>query len=141
MSQLTDFLKNNDVISTKNLIDERAFKGIEKELQVKLGKQLKRYILTYGFLSYEYIELFGINSKQGLNSDMIKNTKYLHEKYPCTCPFVAIENAGDGDYILVDNNDNIYEFVPTLNNELKELNQKLFDYIYFRFQSVNSSSI
>lgn len=135
MSHLTDFIHNNDVISTKNLVDKLACKEIERDLQVKLGQQLKKYILTYGFLSYKFIELFGVNSKQGLNSDMIKNTKYLHEKYPSTCSFVVIENAGDGDYILVDSNDNTYEFIPTLHKELKNLNQKLFDYIYIRFKS------
>ena len=77
---------------------------------VQIGKELADYILQYGYLAFEYSELYGINSRQFLESDMVKQTIYLHSYYPETREYIAIENHGEGDYYIVDKNDYIYEF-------------------------------
>lgn len=134
MSTLSDFITKNDVESTHNRISVDDLAAIQKELGISFGSQLSKYVLEFGYLAFGSIELYGINSRQGSASDMIKQTRYLHDYYPCTNPFVALENRGDGDYYVVDSRDNVFEFIPDQNNELKDTGMVLFDYILKRFE-------
>ena len=49
--------------------------------------------------------------------------------------YVAFENLGEGDYVIVDSEDNVYEY-DTEVGEVKNLNSKLFEYILRRFNDV-----
>ena len=134
MNRVESFIANNQVLFTTNLLNEEEVKEIESVMSVKIGNKLKEYIIKYGFLSFEHIELYGINSKQGTNSDMVKTTLMVHEYYPSTKSMIVLENRGDGDYILVDNADNIYELDTSINTNVIPLNKGLFDYIIDRFE-------
>ncbi|MCM1991323.1 SMI1/KNR4 family protein [Oceanirhabdus seepicola] len=133
MADLKKFIKENEVEFCASLIDKKMLGDTQKEIGVKIGNLLSEYILHYGYLAYDYVEFYGVNARQGMESDMIKQTKYLHENFPCTKPFIALENRGDGDYILIDSNDSVYEFIPSMNNEMRTMDCNLFDYIYDRF--------
>jgi hypothetical protein len=122
---------------SSNRVNIDFLSRIEEELGIVLGEQLKHYILEYGYLAFKFVELFGITDNQKLNSDMVMKTKFLHNNFSCTQGFVALEDAGDGDFFLVDSQDNIFEFIPESGNDLKPLNQKLFDYIYSRFDALS----
>lgn len=132
---LSEFIENNDVDYTKKLIDKNFFEIVEKEIGCKFGPELKKYILTYGYLGFEDVEFYGINSNQGINSDMVSQTKYIHKYFEKTKNYVAFENLGEGDYVLVDSEDNIYEY-DTEVGEVKNINSKLFEYILKRFNDV-----
>lgn len=138
MSSLRYFIENNEVLSTKNLIKVEQLKEFEKELSINFGPQLKKYIMEYGFLAYEHVELYGVNSKQFKKSDMIKVSQMLHENYPITKKMIALENRGEGDYILIDEDDNVFEFDLNISSELVKLNKKMFDYILERFNQCNN---
>lgn len=133
MKKLEEFISNNEVLFTKNLVSEEMIQEIEKSICVVIGPKLKEYILKYGFLSFEHIEFYGINSIQGINSDMIKKTLILHEQYPSTKLMVALENRGDGEYILIDEEDNTYKIDTSIDTNVIPLNKELFDYIIDRF--------
>lgn len=130
------FIKENNVTSTSRLIDEKLLCDVEKSIGLRFGRQLKKYVLAYGYLSYKHVELYGINSNENENSDMVKQTLYLHKYYPITRGFIALENQGEGDYYIVDENDNVYEYDSEL-EELTNKNIKVFDYILDRFVQVN----
>lgn len=134
MTTLSDFIAKNDVEYTRNRISMDDLVAIQDELGISFGGQLTEYVLEFGYLAFGSIEFYGINSRQGSASDMVKQTNYLHNYYPCTNPFVALENRGDGDYYVVDSRDNIFEFIPEQNNKLKDARIKLFDYILKRFE-------
>lgn len=133
MKKLEKFISNNQVLFTKNLVSQEIVEEIENIISVKIGYQLKEYIIKYGFLSFKHVELYGINSKQGVNSDMIKTTLMLHEQYVNTKSMIALENRGDGEYILVDKNDNTYEIDTSIDSNIRPLNKDLFNYIIDRF--------
>lgn len=133
MKKLEKFISNNQVLFTKNLVSQEIVEEIENIISVKIGYQLKEYIIKYGFLSFKHVELYGINSKQGVNSDMIKTTLMLHEQYVNTKSMIALENRGDGEYILVDENDNTYEIDTSIDSNIRPLNKDLFNYIIDRF--------
>lgn len=60
---------------------------------------------------------------------------YLHKYYPVTNKLIAIENQGEGDYYLVDDDDNVFEYDSEI-DELINLHMKLNDYIVSRFESI-----
>lgn len=131
---LNEFVENNAVDYSYNRISEDKIREMEIFLKVGFGDQLKKYILCYGYLGYKYIELYGINSFQGINSDMVKKTVWLHGYFEKTKGLIAVEDQGDGDYYLVDSNDSVYRFVAD-NNELIPQDTDLFNYILNRFLS------
>lgn len=139
MDKLVEFLKNNDTLQCKkdNLILEEDIEKYEKKLNFNFGKELKKYILEYGFLAFKFVEFYGINKKQEFDSDMVKDTLKLNEQFPETKSLIVFENKGDGDYIFLDSDDNIYEFDTNLDDGVVALKKKLFEYILERFEEIN----
>lgn len=123
------------ISGTTRLIGEADIKEYEKALGIDFGAELKEYILKYGYLTYKYVEMYGINSNQGLESDLITQTVYLHKYYPVTKKLFAIENQGEGDYYLVDSEDMVYEYDTHL-GELLPMNMTLNEYIIMRFEKM-----
>lgn len=132
---IKEFVEKNNLEKCKNLIKVEQLNNIEKEIKIKFGNELKKYILEYGYLAYEYIELYGINSKQGIESDMVKQTLYLHKYFPKTINYIAVENLGDGNYYIVDNKDNIYKYISE-EDKIVDIQLKLFKYIMNRFNEI-----
>lgn len=132
---IKEFVEKNNLEKCKSLIKVEQLNNIEKEIKIKFGNELKKYILEYGYLAYEYIELYGINSKQGIESDMVKQTLYLHKYFPKTINYIAVENLGDGNYYIVDNKDNIYKYISE-EDKIVDMQLKLFKYIMNRFNEI-----
>ena len=136
--KLDAFVESHDVDYSSYLVNNAFIKSAESIMGVTFGKSVKAYILQYGYLGYGHIELFGINSKQGMKSDMIKETLNIHEYYPVTKDMIAIENQGDGDYYLVDSHDKVYE----LNRDTEKLvstGLDFYSYILERFNQIDGS--
>jgi|SRR5699024_6638998 len=136
--KLKDFIQSHDIDQSKNLIDESLLKAAEQMTGISFGSELSEYLLQYGYLGYGFAELYGMNARQGLNSDMVKETLYLHEYYPETKEFVAIENQGEGDYYLVNGKDEVYEYDANL-GKLVQVKYTLFEYIVHRFEQVDQA--
>lgn len=136
--KLKDFIQSHDIDQSKNLIDESLLKAAEQMTGISFGSELREYLLQYGYLGYGFAELYGMNARQGLNSDMVKETLYLHEYYPETKEFVAIENQGEGDYYLVNGRDEVYEYDANL-GKLVQMKYTLFEYIAHRFEQVDQT--
>ena len=132
---LNEFIENNEVLYGKNLVVADDVSIIEKQVEVSFGKELTQYVLRYGYLAYKHIELYGVNSVQMLDSDMVTQTVYLHKYFPITKGYVALENTGDGNYILVSSDDDVFEFSSD-DNQIQNIGMKMFSYIITRFQSV-----
>ena len=133
---LEQFIEENEVDKTTNLVDESVIAEAEGQLQVTFGTQLKQYILKYGYLGYEYAELYGMNSNENLKSDLVEQTKYLHKYYPETKNYIAIENQGEGDYYLVDQSDMVFEYDTDM-EKMTSIGCTLFEYIVKRFESIS----
>ena len=129
-----DFVCKHDVDFAAYLPSKGLVNQIENTIGVKIGDQLKQYLLEYGYLGFESIEFYGANEKQGLSSDIVKQTIYLHNYYSITNDYIAFENCGVGDYALVDSFDRVYIY-QTEDNKLTITNKTLFKYILSRFNS------
>lgn len=133
---IKEFIYINNVEKCKNLINMEQLKKIESKIGINFGSELKEYILEYGYLAYKYIELYGINSIQQLDSDMVKKTLYLHEYFTTTINYIAIENQGDGNYYILDSNDKVYKYISE-QDKIIDTKLKLFEYIMNRFKEAD----
>lgn len=140
MEALKDIIVKYDVDSAKNLVTEDDLNLLESELSFVFGKQLQEYILNFGYLGLGSIEFYGINSIQKEKSDLISQTKYLHKYFSPSIGYVAVENRGEGDYALVDKDDNVYLLRTENGQELINLRKKFFDYIKERFSEISNKS-
>lgn len=131
---LEELVNGRDVDFTKHTIASSQIAQMENLLGVKIGSELREYILKYGYLGYEDIELYGINSRQYDKSDMITQTTYLHKYFYKIEDYIGLENLGDGTYIVVDAQDNVYRY-DSESDELNSLGIRLFDYITKRFMA------
>lgn len=138
-TKLDAFVIQHNVDHSNSQIDASMLEQAEKATGTKFGKELTAYLLKYGYLGFEHVELYGMNSRQGLKSDLVSQTKYLHQHYPDTSSLVAIENQGEGDYYLVDGEDNVYEYDTNM-KQLRKTGLKLFKYILKRFKAALKDS-
>ncbi|MCD7769218.1 MAG: SMI1/KNR4 family protein [Oscillospiraceae bacterium] len=132
---LQEFIRENDTDCARSPIAPQDIPLMETLLGAAIGPQLREYLTTYGYLGYKFAELYGITATGGPNSDMIKKTQQLHDRYPVTKALIAIEDQGDGDYYLADGQDGIYRFLSAT-GQLAKQDMKLFDYILARFESI-----
>lgn len=132
---IKEFIDSRNVEFTQNTIDKNQISQIAEIMGVQVGNELNKYILEYGYLSYEYVELYGVNSRQFDKSDMITQTIYLHKNFIKTKNYIALENIGDGLYVIVDEHDYVYKFDSEI-DEIQKLEMKVFEYIVNRFLEI-----
>ena len=133
IDKLSVFIKNNECDYTRKVISSDVLKMTEEQIGIKFGNQLSEYLLKYGYLGYKSIELYGMNSNQGLNSNLFEQTMYLHNSFEITKPYIAIDKIKEKIYTLIDSNDNMY-ICDLEKNVIKNVDIKLFDYILKRFE-------
>ncbi len=129
----------NDIEFSDKPCSSALIKKISKVVNCSVGEQLVEYLSRFGFCSFEYVELYGANERQKLNSDMVLKTLELHEYHPNTQAYLLLEDQGDGDYLLIDGKDKIYSYIPTLNKEIIDMRQDLRTYILERYQVAHQS--
>lgn len=115
-----------DLLPLKKATKEDV-ENIEKELGLALAEEYKEYLLNYGAIMADDIELTGVAKSK--NRDVIQvtkreweaNEKVKHNLY-------VIENVGiDGIIIWQDETGKIYESTP--NHEAKQIAGSLAEYI------------
>ena len=135
--KLDDFINNEEVDFTKNCVTADDIKSIESVIGNSIGPELIDYLLKYGYLGFKHIEMYGINSAQLMDSDMITQTKYLHKYFEKTRPYIALENCGDGKFAMVSSEDEVFLYISD-SDVLEDTKQKLSNYILNRFQEINN---
>ena len=126
--EIRDFIDKYDIEYTHNVISADAIEFYEKKINVIFGKELKEYILKYGYMAYKSIELYGINCKQGEKSDMISQTVYIHKYFPESLPYISLANLGDGEYLMISDRDDVYIF-DSVKRGFHSTGKKLFEYL------------
>ena len=127
--------KYEDVDFSINKISPSELELILQQNGLKVGSQLRAYILDYGYLGRQSVEFYGVNSIQKDKSDLFVQTEYLHKYFDKTKNLVAFESKGEGEYVLIDENDEMWLF-ESEGDDLKKLGQTLIDYIEQEFDAV-----
>ena len=73
--------------------------------------------------------MYGVNEYQKTDSDLVKASEMLHKDFSLTCGMIAVDNQGEGHYILCDHQDMVYEFIPSYKNEVVPLHKTFLEYI------------
>ncbi len=128
---LREFIEKNDVEYSKNTICDDRINELETAMGMTMGPELRKYIVEFGYLALGPIELYGVNSIQYQESDMVTQTLYLHKYFPRTEGLVALENAGEEDYYLVDTKDAVFEYIAET-DELTDIGLSLSEFIVKR---------
>ena len=134
--ELKNFISSHDVDMASERIDNNTMFEMSSLLSFDFGTELVTYIQKYGYLGYRYVEFCGINARQMERSDMVKQTLALRARCPQTDKYVVLERVGDGFYVLVDEEDAVYDFDED-SETLTPTGKALNDYILERFQAAD----
>lgn len=122
------FITNNDVEFSNNRIDIKTLNEYIEKFDLKMGEQLQKYILEYGFLKFDTVQFYGINNIEKMESNMIKETLYYRKNYPREIKkFINFGNLKNGNILLVDCNDIVYCWGHGYS--IQNTGVKFFDYI------------
>ena len=55
---IKQFISENNVEQSNALIDVKMLEQAEREVGVNFGEELTEYLLKYGYLAFEYVELY-----------------------------------------------------------------------------------
>lgn len=142
---LQDFIEENKeevYFSNNRENNAELIKRAEREIGIPFGKQLKEYLIEYGYLGYKSARFYGINSEENINSDLIENTKYLHKLYEVTRNFIVIEKISEWLYIMVDSEDYVYCFSVKGNGiipvKLIGKRETLYEHILAKFNCIKT---
>ena len=136
MDKLREIVNNKDILYSKDLPSINTITSAETKLDFKFGKQLRQYLMEFGFLYFPPAELYGINEKQQMRSDLISNTLMLRETYPQLNNLIVLEDRDDGNFICCDSDDNILNFIPAEQDEIIDLKTDLEQYLLNRIDEI-----
>ena len=109
MKRIDKFVRENKVDYTPHApVSEELIEQAQAALKVRFGEQLREYLKKYGYLGFGSIEYNGLNSKQEMGSDLIKETEALHTYFPKSRDTVELGLYGEDGCILVDSDDQVY---------------------------------
>lgn len=77
-------------------------------LNVRFGVELRWYLMRYGYLANADAEFYGLDFKNGLESDLITATRILRNSAPWTDGYVAVYHVSDSVYAMCDKSDRVY---------------------------------
>lgn len=127
--------KYEDVDFSTKRVSDSELETILKQYDLKMGPQLRTYVLNYGYLGCRNVEFYGVNAIQKEKSDMFVQTEYLHKYFDLTKNFIAFESKGEGDYVLIDEKDEMWLF-DSEEKKLTKLNKILYEYIEETFDTL-----
>ena len=134
---LENFINHHEVYFAEDRIDETQIPSIEAAIGISFGQQLKSYLLRYGYLLFSGVEFYGVNIKTVNHSDLVQQTNYLHKYFPKTWNLIAVENQGEGHYVLVDSHDSVSDY-RSETDELMQTGMTFFQHILCRFQEAQT---
>jgi len=123
---IADFAKTHKVDAYIKKPTEETVKKAEKELGVKFGPQLKNYLMTYGGLSYKFVEFEGLAENSDRIVTITKNVRSLglDKKF-----IVVYKIHDEGAYACVDSSDKVYEVeIYAGKVTVKDMKMKFEDY-------------
>lgn len=90
----------------------QLLRDMERLLDVRLGQQLRTYLLTYGCICIGGTEFYGATMRAALRSEIVLHTEFLHSQFAKTNNLVAIEPIRNGQYPLVSSDDSVSFYDP-----------------------------
>lgn len=130
MNKLHELLKNIDSTLHTNSgnVTDMEIKEAEKQLNSNFGSEMKEYLLTYGSISFNSVELYGLGFSDKYYLNIVVATKELRDM-GLPMGYFPIFDIGDGHYAVVSQDDVVYEWVYYESCINRKIANSLFDYI------------
>ena len=135
MDTFEEIIKNQfgDADVSPNPPTKQTIESAEEAVGFRFGAMLKSYLMSFGYLGHGAVELYGINEVQKCQSDMVKTTLNIREYHKGCEGYVVVDNLGDGQYILCDQKDMVYELPEDDNTPPVSMNMNFMQYVVKRF--------
>lgn len=134
MRLINEFIADKDVDIVENKISEIALNELFSDISFVPGKQFVEFVKKYSYFAYGDIEFFGINAELKEKSNLFLNTKILIENHEQLKGYYIIESCGDGFYILIDAEDNVYNYFVGDSSKPEPIGIKFYDYVLKRLK-------
>ena len=119
---------------SRDVPDINLLRWLESIIQVRFGPMTLEYLLEYGYIGLDSFDFYGVTGRQGVRSDMIKQTLYLHELDPQLRYLIAFESIGEGTYILTDCRDMMWRY-DLMGNHVTHMGCDLQEYVAERLRN------
>lgn len=131
MNKLVDFIEKNDqVLIKKNAVSDADLSAAEKALGFNFDSVYKEYLLNFGKVSYESMELYGLGVSDKSHLNVVNANKNMTSQYgnwPSNA--VVLEDIAEDNYIVYVMNEGVFQFAPI---ECKKISNSLEEYIMMR---------
>lgn len=124
-----------DIDSAKFPASAETIRLVESALGASLGRQLKEYLMEFGYLGCGPIEFYGVNEMQKEKSDLVKTSQMLRNASGVLSGYVAIECIGDDLYAMCDSEDKMYKVVLADGVRVQPMNMNLLQYAVKRLNN------
>jgi len=134
--KLKEMLQGVEMESRSNTVAASQIPEVEKWLGMKLGPQLKEYILEYSCLYSEEMgdPFLSIVAELGEKNEMVTYTKLMRNRYRGTENYIMLELGALYEVdVVVDTEDNVF-YIDGNDCSIIDAEMKLFDYIYLRLK-------
>ena len=129
MEKIDGFIRENaEELRVLFPATDELVKAAESAMGVELGPQLRKYVMRYGLILYDGYEVYSMNSRAGISSNMIVETIKMHKTDQNTRDLIVIDYDEEVGGIFVDSNDNVYNFFP--GEKRRRCNIKFSDYVF-----------
>lgn len=123
--------------SSANIPTAKTIRQASESIGVVFGPLLESYLRTYGYLGFLSAELLGVNELQKDSSDLVRVTRNMREYYHQADNCVVVDDLGDGQYVLCDSMDRIYQMPDDVTHAPVPMGKNLEEYIRWRFNQVS----
>lgn len=129
MSKIKDFFNqlSKPLLTMATKVSVDMVDKAEGELGVTFGPEMREYLTTYGSVSYESVELYGLGFSSDYYLNIVAATKELRDM-GLPQGYFPIYNIGDGVYAVVTSNDEVYQWSYNKKQADPLICRTLFDY-------------
>jgi len=131
MQTLKDLINENKTsFFIKSNIDKTEIENAEKELQIKFDDSYIDYLLSFGAITYESMETYGVGMKVNSYLHVVKATKELisqNSTFPANS--VVLEYIGENNFVIYSMNKGVFHWSS---NKLELIKLSLEEYLLMR---------
>jgi len=130
MKSIIEKFKSEVII--KNGITSEDITNVESELGLKVGNNLKEYLITYGALSFRSMELMGLGYSDDSYRHIVKATKNARKYGSIPLDSLVVEDIGEFHYVICNADDSISYWGN--GNEIEKVDSSISEYIERRMK-------
>lgn len=128
--------KNIASFFIKKNIDKIDVESAEKNLMMKFDDYYIDYLLSFGCITYESMETYGLGIKENSYLNVVNATKELISQYSSFPKnSVVFEFIGENNFVIYTMNNGVFQWSP---NKTNLISKSLEEYLLLRINEENN---